>query len=141
MTELYLLRLIPIAAVLAAFWLLMWHFWGGNRKKAVENLEKHFQGKIYPETELAEALRTVEKEKKRRLQLRDLASLHITPEQEMINTEVIMDGRIIHENLKRLGFNPEWLEKQLKEQHYDSAKEIYLGICDKDNKLSLFPVE
>ena len=50
MTELYLLRLIPIAAVLAAFWLLMWHFWGGNRKKAVENLEKHFQGKIYPET-------------------------------------------------------------------------------------------
>ena len=67
--------------------------------------------------------------------------INITPEQEMINTEVIMDGRIIHENLKRLGFNPEWLEKQLKEQHYDSAKEIYLGICDKDNKLSLFPVE
>ena len=67
--------------------------------------------------------------------------INITPEQEMMNTEVIMDGRILHENLKRLGFNPEWLEKQLKEQHYDSAKEIYLGICDKDNKLSLFPVE
>ena len=38
-------------------------------------------------------------------------------------------------------FNLEWLEKQLKAQHYTSAKEIYLGVCDKDNKLSLFAAE
>lgn len=67
--------------------------------------------------------------------------MNITPQQEEMCTEVIMDGRILHENLKRLGFNLQWLEKQLEQQKYDSAKEIYLGICDQNNKLSLFPVE
>ena len=67
--------------------------------------------------------------------------MNITPQQEQMCTEVIMDGRILHENLKRLGFNLQWLEKQLEQQKYDSAKEIYLGICDQNNKLSLFPVE
>lgn len=51
-----------------------------------------------------------------------------------------MDGRILHENLKRLGLNIEWLNKQLKNQKYKSAKEIYLGICDNNNNLSLFPI-
>lgn len=64
-----------------------------------------------------------------------------TPEKEEINTEVIMDGRIMHENLKRLGLDLAWLEKQLKQQKYNSAKEIFLGICDKNNKLSLFPTD
>ena len=66
--------------------------------------------------------------------------MNITPEKAGICTEVIMDGRILHENLKRLGLNLDWLNKQLKNQKYDSAKEIYLGICDNNNKLSLFPI-
>ena len=52
-----------------------------------------------------------------------------------------MDGRILHENLKRLGLDLSWLDKQLKNQKIKSAKEIYLAICDKNNKLSLFPIE
>lgn len=111
MTELYLLRLIPIAAVLAAFWLLMWHFWGGNRKKAVENLEKHFQGKIYPETELAEALQTVEKEKKRRLQLRDLASLHITPEQEIHSAYYARTSQLVCDGRRKGGETDSWYQE------------------------------
>lgn len=67
--------------------------------------------------------------------------MNIIPEEEKITTEIIMDGRIMHENLKRRGLNLEWLEKQLKEQKYKSAEEIYLGICDADNNLSLFPIE
>ena len=57
--------------------------------------------------------------------------MNITPEKAEICTEVIMDGRILHENLKRLGLDLTWLNKQLKKQKYDNAKEIYLGICDK----------
>ena len=67
--------------------------------------------------------------------------MDINVEQEKISTEVIMDGRILHENLDRLGLDLIWLEKQLKQQKYDSAKEIYLGVCDCNNKLSLFPLE
>lgn len=66
--------------------------------------------------------------------------MNIVPEKAQIYTEVIMDGRILHENLKRLGLDLTWLDKQLKNQKYDSAREIYLGICDKNNNLTLFPV-
>ena len=67
--------------------------------------------------------------------------MNICPPKEEICTEIIMDGRILHENLKRLGLNLMWLDNQLKEQKYKNPKEIYLGICDQNNKLSLFPID
>lgn len=66
------------------------------------------------------------------------SDMNLTPPEETISTEVIMDGRILEENLKRLGLDITWLEKQLKTQGYHDAKEIYLGLCDNNNKLSLF---
>lgn len=66
--------------------------------------------------------------------------MNIAPEKSKICTEIIMDGRILHENLKKLGLDLTWLDKQLKKQKYNNAKEIYLGICDKNNNLTLFPV-
>lgn len=62
----------------------------------------------------------------------------LSPNQEHISTEVIMDGRILDENLKRLGLDLTWLDKQLHEQGFKSAKEIFLGVCDNDNKLTIF---
>ena len=64
--------------------------------------------------------------------------MDLKPEQEHISTEVIMDGRILSENLKRMGMDKNWLEGQLKVQGYHNAKEIYLGICDNNRNLSLF---
>ena len=66
--------------------------------------------------------------------------MKITPEKAEFNTEVIMDGRILHENLQRMNLDIKWLENQLKKQKYISAKEIYLGICDKKHNLTLFPI-
>lgn len=68
------------------------------------------------------------------------ADMNLQPQADHINTEVIMDGRIMDENLKRMGLDAKWLEKQLKAQGYHSTKEIFLGLCDKDRKLSLFAV-
>lgn len=65
--------------------------------------------------------------------------LNISPKKETLNTEVILDGRILHGNLKKLGLDLTWLDKQIKEQKYDNTKEIFLGICDDNNNLSLFP--
>ena len=64
--------------------------------------------------------------------------MNIVPPPEAINTEVIMDGRILEENLKRLGLDVNWLEKQLKCMGHKNAKEIFLGICDNNNELTLF---
>lgn len=64
--------------------------------------------------------------------------ISLNPEQEYIATELIMDGRILHENLKRHGLNLQWLEKELKKQGFDRAEDIFLALCDSKNKLSVF---
>lgn len=64
--------------------------------------------------------------------------MNIVPPPETIYTELIMDGRILEENLNRLGLDINWLNKELKCQGYRNAKEIFLGICDNNNELTLF---
>ncbi len=66
------------------------------------------------------------------------ADIELHPEPDHINTELIMDGRIMGENLKRMGLDLKWLEKQIKAQGYHDVKEIFLGLCDNNNHLSLF---
>ncbi|WP_434309276.1 DUF421 domain-containing protein [Hominifimenecus sp. rT4P-3] len=69
------------------------------------------------------------------------ADLNLNPEPDSINVEVIMDGRVINENLKRMGLDSKWLDKQLKAQGYHHVKEVFLGVCDKNKQLSLFAGE
>ena len=64
--------------------------------------------------------------------------LNLEPEPAHINTEIIMDGRIMKENLKRMGTDEIWLQKELKKQGYKNAKEILLGVCDNNLKVTLF---
>lgn len=64
--------------------------------------------------------------------------MNLIPPPEYISTEVIMDGRILDGNLKRLGLDTVWLEKELKCRGHKSAKDIILGICDGNNQLTLF---
>ena len=66
------------------------------------------------------------------------SDLNLSPKQETICTEVIMDGCILDENLKRMGLNIEWLQKRLAEQGYKSAEEVFLGICGENNALTLY---
>ena len=64
--------------------------------------------------------------------------MSLSPEQEFINAEVIMDGRILDENLKRMGLDTKWLEKQLELQGFKSAKDVFLAVCDRNKQLSVF---
>ncbi len=66
------------------------------------------------------------------------ADMNLAPPQETLLAEVIMDGRILHENLKRMGLDLNWLQKRLEEQGYKSADEVFLGICGEDHALTLF---
>ena len=67
--------------------------------------------------------------------------LELSPAQEHIQTEVIMDGRILDENLKRMGLDRKWLQKQLTGQGYKDAREVFLALCDSDHRLTAFPME
>lgn len=62
------------------------------------------------------------------------SDMNLTPEQELLFTELIMDGRILEDNLKRIGLDLTWLDKQLKQQHIHSPKEVFLAVCDRNLK-------
>ena len=67
--------------------------------------------------------------------------MELNPKPEHTGTEIIMDGRVMDDNLKRKGLNDDWLQKELKKQGYKSTKEIFLGICYDENQLALFPMK
>lgn len=67
--------------------------------------------------------------------------LNLSPAPEYIQTEVIMDGRILDENLKRMGLDDKWLHKQLITQGYRNPQEVFLALCDDNNHLTVFAME
>ena len=68
--------------------------------------------------------------------------LKITVKDAHIGVEVIMDGRIMGENLIRAGRDANWLEKQVKAQGHKNTKSIFLGIYrPEEDTLTLFPNE
>lgn len=64
--------------------------------------------------------------------------MHLAPEQELLFTELIMDGRILEDNLKRMGLDLTWLNKQLEQRHIASAEEVFLAVCDRNLKFVLY---
>lgn len=66
--------------------------------------------------------------------------LKLTVKPSHIGVEVIMDGRIMGENLSRMGLNQKWLIKQIKARGFKDVKGIFLGIYHaEDDKLTLYP--
>ena len=72
---------------------------------------------------------------KRPVQPEDLG---ISPEKEEIYTELIMDGRIMKENLKRIGLDEIWLKKQLKSQNIGNHNDVFLALCNSNNELFVY---
>ena len=65
--------------------------------------------------------------------------LNLAPEQENIVSNVILDGKIMYNNLKSIGKDEKWLNKKLKEQNIKTLKNIFLATCDNDN-LSVYEI-
>lgn len=66
------------------------------------------------------------------------SDMNLAPEQQLLFTELIMDGRILEDNLKRMGLDLTWLDKQLKQRHIRSAKDVLLAVCDRNLKFVLY---
>lgn len=62
----------------------------------------------------------------------------LAPDQELLFTELIMDGRVLEDNLKRMGLDVTWLDKQLKQRHIHSPKEVILAVCDRNQKFVVY---
>lgn len=66
------------------------------------------------------------------------SDLNIKPEPASININLIIDGRILHENLKNSGHDEMWLQKQLVSQGFDKPEQIFLATLDNQNNLSIY---
>ena len=66
------------------------------------------------------------------------ADLSLEPEQEFLFTELIMDGRILEGNLKRMGLDLTWLNKQLEQREIHSPRSVLLALCDPNHKLIVY---
>lgn len=70
------------------------------------------------------------------------SDMQLSPQQQKLIVNVILDGHISEPNLKMTGNNKVWLEKQLHSQGYHSEKEVFLGTVNTvDNTLTLYPLK
>ena len=64
--------------------------------------------------------------------------LKLSPTAEYFQTEVIMDGRVLEENLSRMGLDDKWLQKQLTALGFRKPQEVFLAVCDENHQLTVF---
>lgn len=63
--------------------------------------------------------------------------LQIAVEQEEPIATVIIDGKVMAENLIKISKSREWLLAELKKQNVSSPKEVFFATCDNNGKLVL----
>lgn len=64
--------------------------------------------------------------------------LKLSPDREEVEVNVIMDGKILSENLKHMGKDEGWLEKQLIQQKISKLSDVFLATLTKSNTLSIY---
>ena len=64
--------------------------------------------------------------------------LNLNPNQEFLVSNIIIDGKVIKENLKNTGNNLKWLQSNLEKQKAGKIEDILLATCDKNNNLSIY---
>lgn len=69
------------------------------------------------------------------------SDLNLSPKEDTLFTEVIMDGHVIDPNLTHLGFDEKWLQKQLKSHGFQDVSEVFLATSDKTGKISFYPMD
>lgn len=66
------------------------------------------------------------------------ADMSIIPEQRNIPVNVIMNGKIINNNLTDSGHDEKWLYDTLRAQKINSPSQVTLATCDSDGNLSIY---
>ena len=67
--------------------------------------------------------------------------LQLKPEQETLFAEIIMDGQILEKNLKQLGFDLNWLSKQMDQYGIHSPEDVFLAVSDRNQNLMFYKKE
>ncbi|MFA5657914.1 MAG: DUF421 domain-containing protein, partial [Oscillospiraceae bacterium] len=68
------------------------------------------------------------------------SDMNISPPEEKLAYNIIIDGRFFPDNLRKTGNDEQWLRNQLKAQGYGSYCEIMLATVDFENNLTVFKI-
>ena len=64
--------------------------------------------------------------------------LKLQPKAECLVANVVIDGRIMYENLKHTGNDEKWLMNQIHAQQVSELSKVLLATCDCHNKLTVY---
>ena len=64
--------------------------------------------------------------------------MSMTPEQEFLVANVIIDGHIMEKNLQHAGKDIQWLNKQMHAQNISNLREVLLATCDMHNQVTFY---
>ncbi len=64
-----------------------------------------------------------------------VGDLNLKPAYEGLPVSIIIDGRIMYDNLSKLNLNEDWLESQLKAKGVRSQKEVLFSFVDENKEL------
>lgn len=67
--------------------------------------------------------------------------MNLSPQQEYMVANVIVDGKVMKENLRHTGNDEKWLNSQIKGQGAKQIEDILLATCDSNNQLTVFMKE
>lgn len=66
------------------------------------------------------------------------SDMKLEPTQELLPANVILDGEIMEENLKQIGYNRDWLWQELSKQKIKDASSVFLATCVRGGKLNVY---
>lgn len=67
--------------------------------------------------------------------------MNLSPEQERLVANIIIDGNVMQKNLQHIGKDERWLNKQLSSHNIKDVKEVFLATCDAQNQVSVYRKE
>jgi uncharacterized membrane protein YcaP (DUF421 family) len=72
----------------------------------------------------------------------------VTPKQMSLKTDdigypviIVNEGRVLDDNLQKMGYNTVWLDRQLKKRKISSAKDVYLMTVDEFERIYIASYE
>lgn len=66
------------------------------------------------------------------------SDIQISPQQDYMVANVILDGKLMEKNLKHTGNDEKWLQNQIKAQGAKQIEDVLLATCDTSNQVTVY---
>lgn len=67
-----------------------------------------------------------------------LSDMQLSPQQDYLVANVILDGKVMRKNLEHTGNDEKWLQNQIKGQGAKKIEDVLLATCDASNQVTVF---